>query len=184
MGLTGIVILTVGFNYGLIYASASQGALVYALSPAATAAAAVLGLKESSRNAGSRALSCRWPVLGWWLPSGRRTAPLPAGVGALCMLAGILAWAYYTVIAKRFARADQLVVTAWVMLLGVAMLLLFAAVESLWNPHATALLGGVAGILFLGAAASALGLRHVQSGRAPDAGLRAPGSPPTRLLAW
>ena len=29
MALTGIVILTVGFNYGLIYGSASQGALVH-----------------------------------------------------------------------------------------------------------------------------------------------------------
>ncbi len=47
MGLTGIVILTVGFNYGLIYASASHGALVYALTPAAVAVAAVFGLKET-----------------------------------------------------------------------------------------------------------------------------------------
>ena len=39
MGLTGIVILTVGFNYGLIYGSATQGALLYALSPAASSAA-------------------------------------------------------------------------------------------------------------------------------------------------
>src|ERR687890_1279870 len=40
MGLTGIVILTVGFNYGLIYGSASQGALLYSLSPAAVGIAA------------------------------------------------------------------------------------------------------------------------------------------------
>src|SRR4051812_50082549 len=43
MGLTGVAILTVGFNYGLIYGSAFQGALVYALGPAAVAVAAVLG---------------------------------------------------------------------------------------------------------------------------------------------
>ena len=82
-------------------------------------------------------------------------APRPV-LGALCMLAGILAWAYYTVIAKRFARADQLEVTAWVMLLGVAMLLPLAAVELLRNPMPWPSLQAWLGTLFLGAAASAL----------------------------
>src|ERR671916_2723824 len=37
MGLTGIAILTVGFNDGLVYGLASQGGLVWALGPAAVA---------------------------------------------------------------------------------------------------------------------------------------------------
>ena len=157
MALTGIAILTVGFNYGLVYGSASQGALVYALSPAAVAIAAVLGLQEalSRRRITGIVLS----VVGTALvvASGERggAAPHPL-LGAFCMLAGIIAWAYYTVIAKRLAHADQVVVIAWVSMIGMAMLLPFAAVELLHSPMPRPTLEGWLGTLFLGAVASAI----------------------------
>src|SRR5262245_37868841 len=47
MGLTGIALFTVAFNYALIYGSAMQGALIYALVPAAVSIAAVVFLGES-----------------------------------------------------------------------------------------------------------------------------------------
>jgi drug/metabolite transporter (DMT)-like permease len=157
MGLTGIVILTVGFNYGLIYGSASQGALLYALSPAAVAIAAVLWLGEtlSRLRIGGIILSIAGTALV--VASGEidRSAPRPF-LGALCMLAGIVAWACYTVIAKRLAGADQIVVTAWVSMIGTAMLLPLAGVELLQSPMPKPSLEGCLATLFLGAVASAL----------------------------
>jgi drug/metabolite transporter (DMT)-like permease len=157
MALTGIAILTVGFNYGLIYGSASQGALVYALTPAAVAVAAVFALNEilPKRRLAGIVLSVAGAAMVVTFGKADSAAPRPV-LGALCMLAGILAWAYYTVIAKRFARADQLVVTAWVMLLGVAMLLPLAAFELVRTPMPWPSAQAWLGTLFLGAAASAV----------------------------
>ncbi|MFL5449449.1 MAG: EamA family transporter, partial [Gemmatimonadales bacterium] len=93
MGLTGVTILTVGFNYGLIYGSAFQGALVYALGPAAVAVAAVLGLGESlsRRRSAGIVLSVAGAMLV--VSSGKTdpAAPHP-WVGAICMFAGVVAW--------------------------------------------------------------------------------------------
>jgi drug/metabolite transporter (DMT)-like permease len=157
MALTGIVILTVGFNYGLIYGSASQGALLYALSPAAVAVAAVYGLLEAlpRRRVAGIVLSVAGTALVVVTGEVDRTAPRPL-LGAFCMLAGIVAWAYYTVIAKRLAGADQVVVIAWVSIIGIAMLLPLAAAELLQGAMPRPSLDGWLATLFLGAVASAL----------------------------
>ncbi|MFL5548212.1 MAG: DMT family transporter [Gemmatimonadales bacterium] len=157
MGLTGIAILTVGFNYGLIYGSAFQGALVYALGPAAVAVAAVLGLGEalSGRRIGGIILSVAGAVLV--VSSGKTdpAAPHP-WVGAVCMFAGVVAWAYYTVVAKRLAGADQVVMIAWVSIIGTAMLLPLSIIELLQGPIPRPTAAGWLSVLFLGAVASAL----------------------------
>jgi drug/metabolite transporter (DMT)-like permease len=156
MGLTGIAILTVGFNYGLVYGSASQGALVYALGPAAVAAAAVLGLHEalSRQRIAGIVLSVAGSALVVMSGAADRAAPRPL-LGALCMAAGVVAWAHYTVIAKRLADADQVVVIAWVSIIGTAMLVPFAAAELLQSPIPWPTPAGWLGVLFLGAVASA-----------------------------
>jgi drug/metabolite transporter (DMT)-like permease len=156
MGLTGIAILTVGFNYGLVFGSASQGALIYALGPAAVGIAAVLGLGErlSRRRIAGVLLSVAGAVLVVVSGETDRATPLPL-IGALCMLAGVVAWAYYTVVAKRLAGADQIVVIAWVSLIGMAMLLPLAAMELLRNPLPQPTLAAWVGAVFLGALASA-----------------------------
>jgi drug/metabolite transporter (DMT)-like permease len=157
MGLTGVAILTIGFNYGLIYGSASQGALVYALGPAAVAIAAALGLGE--QLSGLRVAGIVLSVAGAALVvlSGEmdHAAPRPV-LGAICMFVGVVAWAYYTVIAKRLAGADQVVVIAWVSIIGTAMLLPLATVELLQGPTPTPTLAAWLGTLFLGAPASAV----------------------------
>jgi drug/metabolite transporter (DMT)-like permease len=157
MGLTGIVILTVGFNYGLVYGSASQGALVYALSPAAVAVAAVLGLQEtlSRRRIAGIILSVAGAAVVVLSGEIDRSAPRPL-IGALFMFAGIVAWAYYTVVAKRLPKADQVVVIAWVSVIGMVMLLPFAVVELLQSPTPEPTLNAWLGALFLGAVASAV----------------------------
>jgi drug/metabolite transporter (DMT)-like permease len=156
MGLTGIAILTVGFNYGLVFGSASQGALIYALGPAAVSIAAVLGLGErlSRRRIAGVLLSVVGAVLVVVSGETDRATPHPL-IGALCMLAGVVAWAYYTVVAKRLAGADQIVVIAWVSLIGMAMLLPLAAMELLRNPLPQPTLAAWVGAVFLGALASA-----------------------------
>jgi drug/metabolite transporter (DMT)-like permease len=157
MGLTGIAILTVGFNYGLVYGSASQGALVYALSPAAVALAAVLGLHEaiSKRRLAGIVLSIAGAAVVVASGKVNPAAPRPF-VGAFCMLAGVAAWAIYTVIAKRLANADQVVAITWVSIIGTAMLLPLATIELLHSPMPRLTLEGGLGTLYLGAIASAL----------------------------
>jgi drug/metabolite transporter (DMT)-like permease len=157
MGLTGIAILTVGFNYGLIYGSAFQGALVYALGPAAVAVAAVLGLGETltGRRIAGIVLSVAGAILVVSSGETDPAAPHP-WLGAICMLAGVLAWAYYTVIAKRLAGADQIVVIAWVSIIGTAMLLPLGIFELLQSRLPRPTMAGWLGVLFLGAVASAI----------------------------
>lgn len=156
MSLSGIVIFTVGFNVALAYGSAVQGALIFALVPAAVAIAAVIGLKEalSMRRIAGIALS----VVGVALvvSAGERggDAPQPL-LGALVMLGAIVAWSVYTVLAKRLAAADQIVVIAGVSAIGVLILLPLAAFELQRSAWTTPSAQAWSGVLFLGLVASA-----------------------------
>src|SRR5690349_21053503 len=104
MALTGIAAFAITFNYALIYGSASQGALIYALTPAAVAIAARGFLNErlSKRRIAGIALS----IVGVGLvtiggqPDGDSPQPL---LGALWMIGAALTWAAYTVFAIRLA---------------------------------------------------------------------------------
>jgi drug/metabolite transporter (DMT)-like permease len=173
MGLTGIAIFTVGFNYALVHGSASQGALIFALVPAAVAVAAFTALREAQSR--RRILGIALSVCGVGLvaASGEPDSASPhPWLGALCMLAAVIAWAAYTVIAKRLADADQIVVIALVSVIGMAMLLPFAAVELLHVPWPRPSLQGWIGVLFLGVVASALAfIVYNQALRELDAGL-------------
>jgi drug/metabolite transporter (DMT)-like permease len=157
MGFTGIALFHVGFNYALVYGSASQGALVFALIPAAVAVAAVIGLKEapSKRRVAGIALSICGVALVVSTGEQDGASPRPL-LGALCMLGAVVAWAVYTVIAKQLADADQVVVIACVSVIGMAMQFPLAAAElshAAWpNPS----LQGWLGALFLGVVASAV----------------------------
>jgi drug/metabolite transporter (DMT)-like permease len=157
MGLSGIALFTIAFNYALVSGSASQGALIYALVPAAVALAAVLGLKEalSKRRIAGIILSVCGAALVVGSGQIDRASPNPL-LGALCMLGAVIAWAYYTVIAKRLADADQVVVIACVSVIGTAMLLPFAAIELKHVPSPQPSVNGWLGALYLGAVASAL----------------------------
>lgn len=171
MAVTGMVLFVIGFNYGLIFASATQGALIYAVSPAAIAVAAVMFLKE--RPSRKRIVGIVLSMIGVALvivgSDADPSSPRPL-LGAACMLATVLVWAGYTVLAKRLETEDQLLVITWVTLIAMLMLLPFAAIE--WRvasypaPSAQAL----GGVVFLGVAASALAyvaygysLRHLDA---------------------
>jgi drug/metabolite transporter (DMT)-like permease len=92
----------------------------------------------------------------WLALSGESRAESPAPLlGAACMLAGVIAWAVYTIVAKRLAGADQIVVITVISTLGALMLLPFAAVEFLQEPRSMPSLQASLGILYLGVIASA-----------------------------
>jgi drug/metabolite transporter (DMT)-like permease len=156
MSLTGVVMFQVGFNYAMAYGSASQGALVFALVPAAVAVAAVVGLGEAPskrRIAGILLSVCGVALV---VAGGERDGASPDPLlGAVCMLVAVAAWAGYTVIAKRLAGADQVVVIACVSVAGTAMLLPLGALELVRVPWTPPSLEAWLGVLFLGVIASA-----------------------------
>jgi drug/metabolite transporter (DMT)-like permease len=157
MALTGIATFTIAFNYALVYASATQGALIYALVPAAVALAAVmfLGEKLAKRRVAGIVLSIVGVGLVVLAGEVDRSSPRPV-LGALWMIGAVISWAVYTIFAKRLADVDQVITIALVSLFGMLMIAPFAAIElaeTSWRAPSTQ---AWAGILFLGIFASAL----------------------------
>jgi drug/metabolite transporter (DMT)-like permease len=72
------------------------------------------------------------------------------------MIAVVVAWAVYTVLAKRLAGADQVIVITCVAVIGTIALLPAAAIELSIGPLPHPSLRAWLGILFLGVVASAL----------------------------
>ena len=156
MAVTGIAAFTVAFNYAMLYGSASQGALIFALSPGAVAIAAVIFLNEiPSRH---RVIGIVLSIAGVALVaiSGEQGVAAPAPLlGALCMLIVVAAWAWYTVIAKRLAGADQIALTALMYVIGFMLLIPFAGFELSQAPWPDPSLKSWLVLLFLGAIVSA-----------------------------
>jgi drug/metabolite transporter (DMT)-like permease len=157
MGLTGVAIFHVGFTYAMVYGSATQGAIVFALVPAAVVVAAVVGLKEapSKRRITGILLSVCGVALVVATGESGSASPAPL-LGAIFMLGAVAAWAAYTVLAKQLAGTDQVVVIACVSVIGMAIVLPAAAVELSLVPWPDPSLQGWLGTLFLGVVASAL----------------------------
>lgn len=157
MSLTGVAVFIAGFNLALGYGSAVQGSLIFAFGPAAVAIAAVLALKE--RVSRRRAIGILLSVGGVALVAAGGEAdtgsPNPV-LGAICMLAAVVAWAIYTVVAKRLADADQIIVTACISALATLMLAPFAAMELLKQPLAMPSAEAWLSIVYMGVIASAL----------------------------
>jgi drug/metabolite transporter (DMT)-like permease len=157
MSLSGIALFTIAFNYALVYASATQGALIYALLPAAIALAAVLFLKERPdrrRIAGVILSICGVAlVIAGGESGGDSPRPL---LGAAWMIGAVVAWTAYTVLAKRLAHADQLIVTTSISLLGVIMLAPLSAFELAQSSFQAPSLQAWLGVVFLGVIASAI----------------------------
>jgi drug/metabolite transporter (DMT)-like permease len=157
MAATGVALFQAAFNLALTYGSATQGALIYALVPVAVALAAALFLGEvlTRRLVIGMALSIAGVaiiILGGE-ESGQSPNPL---LGALWMVAAGIAWAAYTVFAKRLAAADQVVVIACASVMGLALMLPFAWLELRDAPWPSPSSQGWLGAVFLGVAASAL----------------------------
>lgn len=157
MALTGIAAFTIAFNYALVYGSASQGALIYALLPAAVAIAAVVFLQE--RMSKKRIAGIALSIVGVGLVAldgeSDNASPQPL-LGAIWMVGAVVSWAAYTVFAKRLADADQAVTIALVSLFGTLMIAPLAAIELSQSPWQAPSPQAWLGVIFLGVAASAL----------------------------
>jgi drug/metabolite transporter (DMT)-like permease len=158
MGVIGIAAFHTAFNLALVHGSAAQGALIFALVPAAVAVAAVLWLHE--RLPRRRIIGIVLSLIGVAIVisggEASRQSPRPV-LGAIWMLAAVVAWAAYTILAKRLADADQVVVVACTTVVGALVMVPSAAWELRGSAWPAPSLHGWLGALFLGVVASALG---------------------------
>ena len=158
MGCIGVSFYYGVFNLGLVYTSASQGALVQSSIPAVTALVAMLWLGEHASRV--RIAGIVLSVMGVLIIfSGSQmsdaSSPLPVLGNALVFLS-VVAWGIYTSLAKRYANVDAIVLTAGVIGVGALILLPAAAIEMhghAW-PQLSSLQWGE--LLLLGAGASGL----------------------------
>ena len=172
LAIAGVALFIVALNYAMLWGSVTQAAIIFALTPAAVAIAAVIALKETPSRLRIAGIVLSITGVTLVVATGGRTAsaphPLLAAVAMLIVVAG---WAVYTVVAKRAAHADQLIVMAWVMGIGTLVLLPLAVLELVGRgglPEAST--GGWLGVLFLGVVASGLAylvynwtLRHLEA---------------------
>lgn len=158
LAFAGVAVFTSAFNYALFYGSAAQGTLLYALVPAAVAVCAAVLLRErlTQRRVLGVALSIGGAALLVAGGEGETLhAPAPLA-GAGFMLAAVLAWALYTVIAKSVANADLLQITLAIAILGAALLLPASAIELAVLGRPTPSAAGWLGMLYLAVLASAV----------------------------
>jgi drug/metabolite transporter (DMT)-like permease len=157
LALTGFALFTTAFNYALLFGSASQGALIYAISPAVIAVCGALFLKERLhlRSVLGITLSIGGAVT-IALGSARQLESAPAPIlGAVLMLWTVVLWGAYTVVAKQVAYADQLALTFAISALGALLLLPAAAIELAIRGFGATSEYGWLGVLYLGILASA-----------------------------
>src|SRR5690349_21843698 len=110
MGLTGTCLYYICFNSSLVYTTASVGALIQSFIPIVTAVLALIFLKEplSIKRLIGIAISITGVLLIILMavPGGKAKNPL---LGNLLMLASVVIWATYTILAKRVAHIDPIV---------------------------------------------------------------------------
>jgi drug/metabolite transporter (DMT)-like permease len=158
MGVCGVTLFYGVLNIGLSYATATQAAIIQSIIPVITAIIAVVVLKE--RPSGKRVTGIALSLAGVALvvlagvPSGDARNPV---LGSVLILGAVIAWAVYTILAKRVATADQLVITAYSSVIGTVLLVPLALFEQLGvRPTAPPLQAWVS-IIYLGVFSSAVG---------------------------
>jgi drug/metabolite transporter (DMT)-like permease len=173
LGVVGVAGYYILFNLALVYTSAVQGALVQSCIPAATAVLAMVWLREQATM--RRWLGIVLSVAGVLIVfSGDSSEAAPVAViGNVLMFATVLAWAWYTSLAKQVAQVDPVVVTASLMSAGALLLLPFAAVEIALKGVPRVDGASWLALLYLGAGASGIAylmyndaLRHMDASQA------------------
>jgi drug/metabolite transporter (DMT)-like permease len=125
LALVGVVGYNLCFNLGLAQVEATRASLIVPTNPAVTAVAAWLLLKEPMDA--TRALGIALCVAGalWILARGDPAAflALDFSAGELLLVAAIFLWSGYTLLGRlALARVPPLVLTAYAMLVGGALL--------------------------------------------------------------
>lgn len=158
LGLTGIALYYLGYNVGLLYTSASHAALIQSATPAVTLVLAAAWLRE--RFAPGAIAGVVLSIAGVLLIVSGRTAGAHAPdplLGNLLIVGAVGAWSVYTILAKRSAHLDPLVVTVATSLAGVVLLTPAIIVEFALGARPAMTTTGVAAVIYLGVVASALG---------------------------
>jgi drug/metabolite transporter (DMT)-like permease len=158
LGLTGIALYYLGYNVGLMYTSATHAALIMSATPALTLVLAAVWLHErfTPVTIAGVVLSVAGVLL---IVTGRTAgahAPDPL-LGNALIIAAVGAWAVYTILAKRSAHLDPLVVTVATSVAGVALLTPAVVVEFALGARMALTATGFAAVVYLGVVASALG---------------------------
>ena len=154
LGLIGVTLYYVLFNFAITRISASQGALVQSCIPAVTALCAVVLLREQAGV--GRWLGIALSMLGIGIVFTGSHAAEGEGVvlGNLLMFGTVVAWGVYTSLAKRIAHVDVLVTTAALTGIGAVWLLPLAAMEMVGRPWPDLPFAGWLAVVYLGAIAS------------------------------
>jgi drug/metabolite transporter (DMT)-like permease len=156
MSICGYVLYYVTFNFALVYTSAAQGALVQSLIPAGVATAAALYLRE--RPSPKRILGIALSICGVAaviLHGKPDTAQASNPVlGAVLMFSSVIAWAIYTVLAKRVAQSDQIVVISFTMTVGALFMVPLVLFEMRDRPFPDLTVEAWANVVYLGVIAS------------------------------
>ncbi len=158
LGLTGIALYYLGYNVGLLYTSATHAALIMSATPALTLVLAAVWLRERFTPAAIAGVVLS--VAGVLLIVSGRTAGAHAPdpmLGNALIVAAVAAWAVYTILAKRCAHLDPLVVTVATSVAGVVLLTPAVVVEFALGARMSLTATGFAAVVYLGVVASALG---------------------------
>ena len=158
MGLSGVTFYYTFFNYSLRYTSASTGALLQGFIPVIIAVMAAVFLKETlnKRQVAGILISVTGIAIVGFIGAPASTAANPL-VGNLLMLVCLVSWSIYTILSKKVANEDPLLVVTAVTIAGTLFLIPVLLVESYHQPLPFLSFSNWMAILYLGTFASALG---------------------------
>jgi drug/metabolite transporter (DMT)-like permease len=158
LGLTGVTVFVLCTTLGLVYTTASAGALLQGSVPAFTAAlaAVILGERVGRPQALGIVASGLGAAIVVLAGEPRQEAPNPL-LGNLLILGAVLAWSTYTVLVRRVRHADQFALAASSTLLGTLLLVPAAAYDVATRPPFTISPSAWLGAIYLGIGAGALG---------------------------
>jgi drug/metabolite transporter (DMT)-like permease len=174
MGFCGVFVVYTCQNIGLRYTGAANGALIHGGIPVFTALLAVpaLGERLGGRRLVGLALSLVGVAAVVLRNPGARVGLSALGDG-LVLLSALGLAAYFVLGRRAFPGRDSLELVAGVAVWGLLFLLPASAIELGHEGMARPTTGDLLGLLYLGAAASALafvlwayGLRHLEAGPA------------------
>ncbi len=172
LGLTGIALYNILFFYGLIWATATESALIVATGPAVVSLAGIIALKE--RVTGAKLAGIAISILGVAVVVGGGVASSStAWIGDLLQFGSVIAWAVYSLLGKAVMdRYSALASTAYGALTGAIILTPLALALAPWGPTLRMGPAGWASLAYLTVFATVLGfvfwnegLRHVELSR-------------------
>jgi drug/metabolite transporter (DMT)-like permease len=157
LGFTGVTVFYIFFNLSVRLTSASVGALLQGFIPVCIAVLAAVFLKEklSIKQVFGIIISVTGVIFIGFLSSNQSSTGNSI-TGNVLMIIAVIAWGVYTIISKKVADRDPLLITSLCTLSGSALLLPAAIYENWGKGWPSVSFSGWLAILFLGALASGI----------------------------